>query len=74
MMRGEDSSGLATRQVDMQLPLYLLRQHLRRNGLSITLPDAHIAQCALERDATLITRDGVFPKIAQHTELRVVSA
>jgi predicted nucleic acid-binding protein len=51
-----------------------LRQALRRSGLSITLPDAHIAQCALERDATLITRDNVFAKIARHTKLRVINA
>ena len=52
----------------------LLRQHLRRHGLTITLPDAHIAQCAIERDAALITRDAVFAKIADHTKLRVVAA
>ena len=52
----------------------LLRQHLRRHGLTITLPDAHIAQCAIERDAALITRDAVFAKIARHSKLRVVSA
>ena len=52
----------------------LLRQHLRRHGLTITLPDAHIAQCAIERDAALITRDAVFVKIAEHAKLRVIMA
>jgi predicted nucleic acid-binding protein len=52
----------------------LLRQHLRRHGLTVTLPDAHIAQCAIERDAALITRDAVFAKIADHTRLRVIAA
>jgi predicted nucleic acid-binding protein len=52
----------------------LLRQHLRRHGLTITLPDAHIAQCAIERDAALITRDAVFAKIADATTLRVIMA
>ena len=52
----------------------LLRQHLRRHGLTVTLPDAHIAQCAIERDAALITRDAVFTRIADHTQLRVVTA
>jgi predicted nucleic acid-binding protein len=52
----------------------LLRQHLARKGLKLTLPDAHIAQCAIERDAALITRDAVFAKIANHTALRVITA
>jgi predicted nucleic acid-binding protein len=52
----------------------LTRQMLRRKGLTLTLPDAHIAQCALELDATLITRDAIFAKIADHTDLRVITA
>jgi predicted nucleic acid-binding protein len=52
----------------------LLRQHLRRHGLTVTLPDAHIAQCAIERHAALITRDAVFARIADHTQLRVITA
>ena len=51
-----------------------LRQHLRRRGLTVTVPDAHIAQCAIERNAALITRDAVFAKIADHTNLRVITA
>ena len=60
--------------LDHWINVGLLRQHLRRHGLTITLPDAHIAQCALERDAILITRDAVFAKIAGHTNLRVITA
>jgi predicted nucleic acid-binding protein len=51
-----------------------LRQELRRKGVSVSLPDAHIAQCALELDALLLTRDDIFPLIARHTSLRVTSA
>jgi len=51
-----------------------LRQHLRRRGLTVTVPDAHIAQCAIERNAALITRDAVFAKIADHTNLRLITA
>jgi len=52
----------------------VLRRELRRKGVTVTLPDAHIAQCALELDALLLTRDAVFTQIAQHTPLRVTSA
>jgi len=41
------------------------------DGLSVTIPDAHVAQCALDRDAILLTRDGVFGKIAKHVPLRL---
>ena len=58
-------------ELDHWISVGLLRQQLRRVGLSITLPDAHIAQCAIERDATLLTRDAVFAKIARHTKLHV---
>jgi predicted nucleic acid-binding protein len=51
-----------------------LRRDLRRKGLTVTLPDAHIAQCALDLDAVLLTRDAVFAQIAQHTRLRLTSA
>jgi predicted nucleic acid-binding protein len=33
--------------------------------------DAHLAQAALEVDATLLTRDEIFTRIAQHTPLRL---
>ena len=51
-----------------------LRRKLRRRGLKVSLPDAHVAQCAIELDALLLTRDAVFTQIALHTPLRVTSA
>ena len=48
-----------------------LRRSLARKGLSVTIPDAHVAQCALDRDAILLTRDAVFGKIAKHVPLRL---
>ena len=48
-----------------------LRRNLRRHGLNVTLPDAHVAQCALDLDATLITRDAIFCLIAEHVPLRL---
>jgi predicted nucleic acid-binding protein len=48
-----------------------LRLLLRAKGVSVSTPDAHVAQCALDRQATLLTRDRVFERIAALTELRV---
>ncbi|MEO8379895.1 MAG: PIN domain nuclease, partial [Acidobacteriota bacterium] len=48
-----------------------LRRLLARNGINATIPDAHVAQCALDRDAVLLTRDKVFAAIAKQTPLRL---
>ena len=48
-----------------------LRRELARKGVSVTVPDAHVAQCALDRDAVLLTRDAIFAQIARHTSLRL---
>jgi len=48
-----------------------LRASLRSHGLSVSTPDAHVAQCALDQDAPLLTRDTVFSKIARLTPLRL---
>jgi len=47
------------------------RRDLRQRGLNVSLPDAHVAQCALELNATLLTRDGIFRRIAEHYPLRL---
>jgi predicted nucleic acid-binding protein len=51
----------------------LLRADLRARGLSISTPDAHVAQCALDLGAELLTEDGIFALAAQPTGLQVVS-
>jgi predicted nucleic acid-binding protein len=51
-----------------------LRRLMRGKGLSVSPSDALVAQCALDRDAPLLTRDAVFWKIAAHTKLRLASA
>jgi hypothetical protein len=48
-----------------------LRLLLKGKGLALTIPDAHIAQCALDLDALLLTRDAVFTRVAKFTRLRV---
>lgn len=49
-----------------------LRRMLRSHGINVTVPDAHVAQCALDLDATLLARDEIFAKIAEHTPLRLL--
>ena len=49
-----------------------LRGTLRAGGLSVSTPDAHVAQCALDLDAPLLSRDRVFAQIAQLTTLRLL--
>ena len=48
-----------------------LRRHLKDKGLTVSTPDAHVAQCALERDALLLSRDAIFQQIARVSSLRV---
>ncbi len=48
-----------------------LRRRLATRGVNVTIPDAHIAQCALDRDALLLSRDEIFTRIAGYTRLRV---
>ena len=48
-----------------------LRAMLARRGLSVSTPDAHVAQCALDRNALLLSHDAVFARIAGATPLRV---
>ena len=48
-----------------------LRRELARKGVVVTVPDAHVAQCALDRDGVLLSRDAVFSRIARHTALRL---
>jgi tRNA(fMet)-specific endonuclease VapC len=48
-----------------------LRRKLLEHGVTVSTPDAHVAQCALDRDAVLLTRDRIFTRIARVTKLRV---
>jgi hypothetical protein len=48
-----------------------LRRRLAERGATVSTPDAHVAQCAIDRDAVLLTRDDVFNKIAKATSLRI---
>ena len=48
-----------------------LRRQLSGRGLTVSTPDAHVAQCALDREAVLLSRDAVFTRIATIAKLRV---
>ena len=48
-----------------------LRQSLKQAGVVASIPDVHVAQCALDRNVLLLTRDAIFARIADHSELRV---
>ena len=51
-----------------------LRAALQRRGLAVSTPDALVAQCALERDALLLSQDAVFTRMAAFVPLRVTRA
>jgi predicted nucleic acid-binding protein len=48
-----------------------LRRLLASKGLNVTIPDAHVAQCAIDRGAVLYSGDDIFTRIAHHTSLRL---
>lgn len=48
-----------------------LRRLLATRGIKVSIPDAHVAQCALDLYAVLLTRDAIFTRIAEHTSLRL---
>jgi len=50
-----------------------LRKKLRKAGVAVTIPDAHIAQCALDLDGVLLTRDAIFRRLARHIPLRLAA-
>lgn len=51
-----------------------LRASLRREGLTVSTPDAHVAQCALDCTGTLLTEDKVFWKLARVRPLRLAGS
>lgn len=48
-----------------------LRRALRGQGLAISTPDAHVAQCALDVGGTLLSFDRIFARVARHCGLRL---
>lgn len=48
-----------------------LRNKLLRKGITISTPDAEVAQCALDLNGYLMSEDKIFTKIAPDVNLRV---
>ena len=48
-----------------------LRAELRARGLSVSTPDAHVAQCAIDTGGVLLTEDRVFEKVAKLVPLQL---
>jgi hypothetical protein len=48
-----------------------LRRAAHDRGLSVSTPDAHVAQCAIDLDAVLLARDGIFARLARVSTLRL---
>jgi predicted nucleic acid-binding protein len=48
-----------------------LRASLAKRGFTISTPDAHVAQCALEIGGVLWTRDKIFTLVAEKVSLRI---
>ena len=46
-----------------------LRASLGQRGLAVSTPDAHVAQCALDLGADLLTEDRIFSKVAARAGL-----
>lgn len=57
--------------LDHWLRVGRLRAELRAKGLSVSTPDAHVARCALDLGAELLTEDRVFGAMARHTRLKL---
>ncbi len=51
-----------------------LRASLGQRGLAVSTPDAHLAQCALDLGADLLTEDRIFSKVAGLAPLRLTPA
>ena len=62
------------RSLDHWFRVGVLRAQLRALGLSVSTPDAHVAQCALDAEAVLLTEDRVFARIAEVVPLRLAEA
>jgi tRNA(fMet)-specific endonuclease VapC len=50
-----------------------LRRSLKDRGLSVSTPDAHVAQCAIDRSAPLLTRDHIFARISELVPLKLIA-
>ncbi|HWZ88879.1 MAG TPA: PIN domain-containing protein [Polyangiaceae bacterium] len=57
--------------LDHWLAVGTLRAQSLKKGLSVSTPDAHIAECAIEANALLWSSDAIFRKLAKVSSLRL---
>ncbi|HVP66068.1 MAG TPA: PIN domain-containing protein [Anaeromyxobacteraceae bacterium] len=48
-----------------------LRASLQAKGLTVSTPDAHVTQCALDLGAELLSYDGIFVRVARYLPLKL---
>lgn len=64
---------LCTHGLDHWMRVGRLRAQLFLKGVSVSTPDAYVAQCALDVNADLLSEDHVFSAVAQKTALRLLT-
>lgn len=50
-----------------------LRATLVKKGVAVSTPDAHVAQCAIDVGAPLLSRDRIFTRLTRVTSLKILS-
>ena len=50
-----------------------LRSRLLLKGLTVSTPDAHVAQCCLDLEGYLLTEDSIFKSISKIISLKLLS-
>jgi tRNA(fMet)-specific endonuclease VapC len=57
--------------LDHWIAVGTLRRRAADRGVALSTPDAHVATCALDRGAVLLSRDKVFRRLADFLPLEV---
>ena len=63
---------LCDADVEHWLRVGKLRSRLARKGLSVSTPDAHVAQCAIDLDGYLLSKDKIFQRLVRPCGLRLL--
>jgi len=63
---------LCEANVEHWLRVGTLRSRLARKGLTVSTPDAHVAQCAIDLDGYLLSEDKIFQRLARPCRLRLL--
>ena len=63
---------LCNNDFDHWLRVGKLRRKLLAAGYTVSTPDAHIAQCALDLNGYLLTKDSIFKKIHKLISLKLL--